>query len=333
MGGKLFNLGRLPKKDYSEIEAQVKKYLDNKIPNSYRIPQYYRDKADFGDMDIIISPELAGKEWHILRQEITQDLDITQFKVVGNVFSTVYQHLQVDFFTAPALYLESTYNYLSFNDLGNLIGRICKRFELKYGEQGLLYVYRQAQGNYQKDLPITTDMGRICAFLGLDYPRWRRGFDNLADLFEWVIASPYFSVEPYLNPSKTIDKRAKHRPTIERFLAYLTTHNIEKRYVFEEDKSAYLPSIITFFPESDLAYQIAQEQAREAYMMEVQVKFNGKHIMSLIPDLNGIALGKFILSFKQQFVDNEQFESYLIQNPQKIIDEKIIALQKITRLE
>jgi|GEM_PF-1511846 len=325
MGGKLFNLGRLPRTQYLSLEIKMRTYLDAKIPDAYRIPRYYASKADFGDMDIIVCPTRAGKEWATLRQEICGELGITTYKVEGNVFSTVYQNLQVDFFTTPEEYFESTHNYLSFNDLGNLIGRICKRFNLKYGEQGLLYVYRREAGNYSKDIGITTDFRRICTFLGLNYAIWEAGFDSLEQLFEWVIASPYFSVAPYLNPSKIVEKRAKHRTTIERFLTYLITHGIQKQYLFEE-KEAYLNEISAFFPEAHLLTHIANEQASALHTTQLQAKFSGKHIVSLLPNLQGRDLGLFIITFKQQFVNNEAFEAYILAEPMFVIDKKIHLL-------
>jgi hypothetical protein len=157
MGGKLFNLGRVNRDKYLIIEAEIRQYLDHKIgAAAYRIPRYYATKPDFGDLDVIIQSS-DRQHWHILRQEFVTDLGITQIKSDGNVFSTVYQGLQVDYFTTAPEFLDSTYNYLSFNDLGNLLGKMCRRFNLKYGEQGLSYVFRRQNSNYNKDLNITTD--------------------------------------------------------------------------------------------------------------------------------------------------------------------------------
>ena len=45
MGGKLWNLPRMPRDAYLAVEAEVRRYLDAKIPGKYRIPRYYGDKA------------------------------------------------------------------------------------------------------------------------------------------------------------------------------------------------------------------------------------------------------------------------------------------------
>ena len=169
MGGNLFKLGRLPKADYLRLESKVMTYLDEKLPNAYRIPRYYANKADFGDMDIILCAEELPTAWTIFRLEIAKELGITQYQMSGQLFSTVLEGFQVDFFLRPRANFETTYHYLSFNDIGNLIGKIFKRFNLKYGEVGLEYVFRRAEGSYKKDILISKDFQQIYAFLGLDY--------------------------------------------------------------------------------------------------------------------------------------------------------------------
>jgi hypothetical protein len=55
MGGKLFNLPRMPRDPYLDVEVSVRRYLDGKLPGQYRIPRYYGDKPDFGDMDVLVA--------------------------------------------------------------------------------------------------------------------------------------------------------------------------------------------------------------------------------------------------------------------------------------
>jgi hypothetical protein len=325
MGGKLFNLGRISRDQYLEIEVSMREYLDRKIgAATYHIPRYYATKPDFGDMDIIIQSDDATV-WRTLRQDFVADLRVTEFKSAGNVFSTVYQGLQVDYFTAAPEFFESTYNYLSFNDLSNLLGKICRRFNLKYGEEGLAYVFRQQDGNYKKDLTISTDFAEICRFLKLDYPQWQQGFDDLTDVFNWVIASPYFSVNPYLHQAKSLEKRAKERTTIQKFLAYLEEQGITKEYQYLENRDDYLPWIAEQFPAADLLTKIALEQKLEERAIAFKAKFNGDRLMTLIPNLSGKSLGEFIVKLKGQIPD---FEEYILTQQQEAIDRMILATHK-----
>lgn len=317
MGGKLFNLPRMPRAQYLEIEADIRRYLDGVVPGEYRIPRYYGDKPDFGDMDVLVA---SRPEWDTLRATFARDLGITETKAVGNVFSTVYRGLQTDFFTVPERYLDTAYTFMSFNDLGNFIGRICRRFDLKYGERGLGYVYRREGGNYNVELEVTRDFARICGFLGLDHEAHVRGFHSLADVFDWVIASPYFSVAPYLDEVDShLRRRAKERTTVARFIAYLKDRGIDKRVTFEDRKS-YLPLIFAAFPEADLPTQIERERAAEERDARIAARFSGKRVMRLVPGLEGKALGEMIQSFKASFDD---FEEWLLSAPDDEIDQRI----------
>lgn len=325
MGGNLFKLGRLPRAEYLEIEQELRVYLDQKFGDLYRIPRYYGDKADFGDVDIVLSTDAISGDWQQLKEEIIADLQLTNYKSDGPIFSTVYRNFQVDYFIRGPKYFESTYKFLSFNDIGNLIGKIFKRFNLKYGERGLNYVFRRADNHYSRDIPISTDFKHIFSFLQLDYAKWEAGFANKKELFDWVVACPYFSVVPYEKLSAQLKKRIRERPTIQAFMKYLEEHKITKRYDFE-DKKSYLPLISDYFPEAHLLEEIAYEQQREAYVNAIREKYNGRIIMELIPELSGKELGSFMKDFQAQFEDHEEA---LYQLEATAIRERILGFYEV----
>jgi hypothetical protein len=329
MGGNLFKLGRKPRLEYLEIEAEIRSYLDQKIGDTYRIPRFYGDKPDFGDLDILVSSTVANESWNALRLEITKDLGITQSKAVGHVFSTVYRDLQVDFFVTPEQYLQSCHHFMSFNDLGNLLGKICRRFNLKYGEHGLAYVYRRTDNpHYKQDLEITVDFARICDFLGLEFAVWQNGFESLEVMFDWVIASPYFSVAPYQQMDATLKKREQHRTTMQNFVEYLERHNITKTFDFQPRES-YFEMIDAFFPEANLKTQIQLELEKETRALLFAQKFNGKLVSSLLPQLEGKTLGMFIVNFKNSIAD---FEGFILEQDQHAINERILEFAKTFRV-
>jgi hypothetical protein len=320
VGGKLFNLPRMTRDAYVVRERAIRTYLDRKL-GYYRIPRYYGDKVDFGDMDIIVPTRL---DWATVRAEIAADLGVVETKAVGRVFSMAYDGLQTDLFAVPDADVESTYNFMSFNDLGNLIGRMCRRFDLKYGEQGLAYVFRRGgNASYSADLPVTRDFARICAFLGLDHAAWVAGFSTLIAVYDWVIASPYFSVVPYLDePSGTMGKRTRDRPTVARFIDYLRERGITARPALG-DRKQYVPAITAAFPEAHLDDQIAHELAREQRAIAIASKFSGDLVRRLRPDLDGKALGAFIVAFKRSVDD---FEAFVLASSPEEIEQRILEL-------
>lgn len=317
MGGNLFHLPRMPRTEYLAVEAAMRDHLDRVIPGGYRIPRYYGNKPDFGDLDVLVADR---PDWEALRVQIASDLGITQSRRVGHVFSTVFRGLQTDFFTVPGEYLEATYNFMSFNDLGNFLGRMVRRFDLKYGERGLSHVFRRGDGHYKNDLPITTDFAAICAFLGLDHERWRAGFASLESIYEWVIESPFFSVVPYLDETEgELESRKRERTTVLRFVEWLRARGIDRRPDFAE-RSEYLPFVILSFPEARLDEKIAAERDAEVRAARIAAKFNGKRVIAIRPELSGRALGDFIMAFKASFAD---FDSFVLDAPEAEIERRI----------
>jgi hypothetical protein len=324
VGGKLFHFPRMPRADYLEREAAVRAYLDTVLPGGYRIPRFYGDKLDFGDMDVIV---VATPDWGERRERIAKELGVDAVKVVGRVYSTAFRGLQTDFFAVPARFLDSTYDFMSFNDLGNLLGRIVRRFDLKWGEEGLAYVFRRASDDhYRADLPITQDFARVCAFLGLDHAAWVTGFPTLTSLYEWVIASPYFSVAPYLDDATTgtLAQRSKDRPTIIKFVEFLRARGIAARPAFAE-RGTYAPQIAAAFPEADLPAQLAAEHAKEARAKALAARFSGALVMRLRPELSGKALGEFIVAFKRALAGDGAFDDAVLATPPDELERRIAA--------
>ena len=321
MGGNLFGLGRLPRAQYLALEERLRTYLDVKLGQHYRIPRYYGSKPDFGDVDIVVSEAAITTTWADLRAEITADLGITRSQSTGAVFSTVYENFQVDFFVRPQHSFEATNNFLCFNDLGNLLGKIFRRMNLKYGERGLQYVFRRTDGNYKRDIEVCHDIDRICAFLELDAAPWHAGFETLEEMYTWVVSSPWFSVAPYRDPGRTMRARAKNRPTIQRFLVWLDETGTDKTCEYPS-REAWLPRIVAAFPDAGLMAVIAEEQAWEARVLAVKQRFGGKRIMTLIPELSGQRLGAFIPTFTDGFADFETEMS--VMDPAEV-DRRILA--------
>jgi hypothetical protein len=186
MGGNLFKVGRVDKDQYYKIVGFLTPHLNRHFDTHYRIPVAYRNKKDYGDVDILLDAGYVqgNPNWD---KDLMQDLGVTEFKKVRNVHSMLYQNFQVDIFLLKTNSLDTCWNFMSYNILGNLIGRIYHKFNLRYGEDGLFYVLRGFNNHVSKEIIVSRDMRKILEFIGLSYQRWRKGFDNVEEIFDYII--------------------------------------------------------------------------------------------------------------------------------------------------
>jgi hypothetical protein len=164
MGGNLFKVGRVDKARYEEILTTLTPVLDKHFGDRYGIPRPYRDKADYGDVDIILDAGVVFNKpnWF---EELCSDLGVEKTHTVRNIKSMLYMNFQVDLFMTKTSEFESSINFMSFNILGNLIGRIYHKFNLRFGEAGLFYVLRGFNNHISKEIIVTRDMQKILSFI------------------------------------------------------------------------------------------------------------------------------------------------------------------------
>lgn len=321
MGGNLYNFPRTPKEEYFKIKSEIKPILDLHFGDRYRIPKAYHSKESYGDMDILVDAGiLQNKEWI---KPLQADLGVTEIIRVRNVVSMSYKGLQVDFFLIGTSKLECAYNFMSYNILGNLIGRIFHKFNLKYGEEGLHYVLRTDDNHISKEILLSRDMRKILEFLELDYSKWERGFDNIEEIYHYIYNCKYFTSSSYKKNNAFLKKKSE-RPEFLEFIKYVEDKE-DKNYPFRKDKETYIAHIDQYFPEVNLPKKYSQHIEKMLILKKISEKFNGNLIMDLIPELknNGIVLGKFIGDFKKKITDDE-FDSYIIETDQEEINNTLI---------
>lgn len=321
MGGNLFKVGRVDKERYFEILNSLKPILDCQFGKYYRIPVAYSEKLDYGDVDIIVDAGfiLNKPNW---KKDLLNALGVTETQTVRNVFSMLYMNFQVDIFLVATERLDSTCNFMSYNILGNLIGRIYHKFNLRYGEDGLFYVLRGFTNHISREISITRDMKKMLNFIGLSYERWEEGFNNLNEIFEYVISSKYFCSNSYNDSYFNIRKRASERPDFLRFLEYIEQNKIDKNFPFEKPKEIYLPMIDEYFG-TDLQNEYNNHVKRQNILEEISKKFNGRIIIDLL-NIEGKELGQFIKSYKNGFQNNDAFENFILNASKKQIEQDIL---------
>lgn len=332
MGGNLFRFPRMPRNEYLAVDGHVRSVLRSILGpegEAWAVPRWYGDKADFGDMDVLVR---SRPDWAVKRTEVARAMDeagVGLARKVGDFFTVPVRGLQVDLFSVGAdpEALEAAYSFMCFNDLGNLMGRIARAFNAKFGEKGLLYVWRSEDEGRSRDIPLTRDFRRVCKFLDLDHGEWMRGFQSREQMFEWVTRSSRFSVSPYLDePARSnVLKRCKDRQTIAAFGQWLIEKGLSARPDFGPRKSEErVKHLDDEFPEAGLRVQIKELEDDYKRVQSVREKFSGDLVMRLRPGLKGEELGRFMAEFKKS---RFEFEDWILRTDASDIESAIMSFR------
>lgn len=266
---------------------------------------YYRNKVSFGDMDII-TRSLKEEDY----KTIINRLGTSTYLRNDSVMSLLYKEIQIDIIPMSEEDYSTSLLYYSYNDLGNLMGKIFHKFGVKYGHRGLVLPVKD--GDYGLgEVVLSKNPVEIFRFGGFDIDRYYRGFDDLEEIFLFVITSKYFNSEifQYENLNSINKLRDRKRPTYHAFLQYLDeTSTISGEslfqmyssssvgHIFNEDKGVYLPAIFAHFPAAKREYEELLEQRR--IRRAIKEKLNGKIVMD-ITGLTGSSLGSFMAFLKE----------------------------------
>lgn len=322
MGGNLFKdkgARRFTKEEYEPLAVEVLERLSDSLDYgvAYQEIPYYKNKPSFGDMDVIIAETgLKGKEWDINSLPEMFEAEVFHTDSSQGTCSILYKGLQVDFIIKPVSEFFTSIDYYSYNDLGNLLSKIFRKLGLKYGHRGL--IYQMMYGTHMFDeIMVSTNTKLIHQFLGLDHSKFLARFNDLEDIFEYVISSPKFNPEIYrfeeLNSANRI--RDRKRATYNAFLTYIGVYegappeavkwNFGDRefptYERGEDKAKYLPEIFSHFPTFQEKYEASLSKLRKE--QEWKAKYNGENVAKWVKEvsgdeLSGPGLGKFMKYLK-----------------------------------
>ncbi len=277
----------------------------------------YNNKDDFGDADILVVLKDSVKD---LRQLLLDLFAPTQIVKNDKCYSFDFHQFQIDIICSTEELYKASYAYYSYNDLGNLIGRIAYNHNLKYGHKGL---YLRLKGEEKSEILVSRDTSKILEFLGFDPLIFFKGFETKEDIFNYVINSYYFNKEYFsLENLNHINRtRNRKRKTYMDFLKYISENynSIESKQ--REIKT--LDNIIAFFPESNIINDIAEIERQQQDKKYIASKFNGS-IVSTITNLKEKQLGNFIIQFKNSKKD---FNDWVRNSNVEVIEEEIKNFQ------
>ena len=247
----------------------------------------YREKESFGDMDILYSGDSLTVD------AVAAEFTPNQIVKNGDVISFDYNQLQIDLINTKTF--DYSLAYFSYNDLGNLVGKLARRLGLKHGHTGLRLPVRYGN-HFLNEILVTTCHDETLEFLGLDPAVFYRGFDTLNDIFNFVASSKYFNPAAYAleNVSAAGRVRDKKRHTYTEFLKFCSSYTGD---VLEMgDKSLYLGAIFDRWPH--VAEQFRTITSEALLTVEAGNRLNGE-VVKQITGLSGVELGRFMATVKQ----------------------------------
>ena len=329
MGGNAlsFETKRLSKDDYQNVYARIQFRLHIYFGGILSgLVDSYREKADFGDLDMLVLCESNQRKKEI-SEFIRTALKPKELVLNGGVFSFDVNDFQVDFILAPDVEtFHFAKSYFAWNDLGNFIGRTAHRLGFKYGHDGLKYVMRDEDDpSYViSEVFLTKDHDEALEFLGFSSHKHAEGFDTPEEIFEYAASSPYFSAASFMLSNRNHIARVRDR---KRKMYNMCVEYYKEKFGVDEntpveplDKAAHLARAFDKFPSFYEAYTsvMAKHIKHKAY----KSVFNGNAV-GAIYCLEGKELGakmkvlrEFFEAFNlQEFVtslSDAEFEKFVL---------------------
>jgi len=319
MGGNALSVAtrRYEKKEFFELVPEVTRKLEEIFPQVH-VTTTYKNKDSFGDMDILVE---SGSVNFVVRDELQKLFNPAEIYRNSHIYSFDYKELQIDVILTPPKDWETAITYFSYNDLGNFMGRIANRFGLKYGHFGLAFNHTH-DGMGMGDIMISRDIPKIYEFLGFDYDKFLDGFNELEDVFEYVVNSKYFTPQLFAYENLDHQNRTRNakRNSYQAFLDYIKENedslNTDESFVnrkkgtnMTEYEFKHLKRADSFFGVNTIE-QIAAFQKRVKARKEAHTKFNGNSIMEKY-GFEGKELGEKMKQFKSQFPNDEMYTNFI----------------------
>ena len=278
---------RITVERYHELTTQLSCHLQHYF-NKVAFPTVFSDKDSFGDIDILVSTPF-NSTW---KQDLFKWLDIKLAKSNGNIHSFEFGQAQIDLILVPPEEFDFQLKYLSYGDMGNLIGRIARHKHYKFGGKGFFFPQND------KDVLISHDWNESINFLG-----WTTEFPGgtKKDMFDWIISSRFYNPAIYLfeNRNYSGKHRDSKRQTYLDFLEYTKDHTGSP--LVRPDKYECLNEALNKFPKFCRAF--AKNLSDLAEAREISEKFNG-NIVAEVTGLSGKELGDFIQYFMHSYCFN-----------------------------
>jgi hypothetical protein len=324
MGGNVFeNTVRLTAKQYDSLKQCIQGVCW-KYNAGMDVIQSYKSKESHGDMDILLMQcdlsdddifELLNGAANLLGFTMSDTNKVnhknTYEKYVKNGDITSYAMkttndpedpdvFQIDVIRVPEDSYNFSFNYFSYNDLGNFIGRIAHKFGLKFGHRGLFYPlhWKDSDGSdvFLGDILLTNNFFAALSALGFNSKQRRKfedGFDTMEDVYQFVYDNPFvyndmFDLREVSHVARIRDRKRKSYSGLLEWMAKAP----KKENMFYSDKTMYLPVIAEYWPH--FAEEMKARISKHLLEKELRGRWNGKMVQLITSDVHGKDIGVFL---------------------------------------
>ena len=307
-----YGVERLTKEQYDEVLSALTITLPYK---TVAIPSY-RAKDSFGDCDLLTTATDEAFE-----KSLSKDFMLLGKKRNGSVTSYALKYgnfspFQFDLIKAKEDSFKFHYNYLSYNDLGNLIGRVAAAFGFKFAHDGLYilawYSHKGEErsvgrvkedgktndhAEYKMEKLFISNFDQALEFLGFDSLHFAQGFNTIDDILDFVASSKYFCKDFFLFENRNHDQRKRDvkRPTYTRALEYFDTlvetkSRDEVTKAFKVDVATKYPSIVNI--KRDMRKEVKRKYVLSRRLSSRRVVWLYGRLFN--KQLEGVALGNMM---------------------------------------
>lgn len=393
MGGNAtleYNTKRITKENYDKIIHYLNNFLKEEIFSKneelFGFPLSYKNKESHGDIDLLTSmylPQLLSKliknkeivvEPSFLNKKIQKNGDVKinsaiesiPVKIVSSDLTTDY--FQLDLININKQDFETAYHYYCFNDLGNMIGRIAYGEGLRFGQDGLYYVFPY-EHEFTKILGktkiyISNDYFKILQLLDFkdedikDRESFYNKFYEKEDVYNFILNNKNFTPYVFLNTFKNskAKMRDNKRKVLNDFVELLINKGFVTRYEAYEASEEELPfkqkdgllKIQEFIKNGEVSAQsisdqlnkIKNEMEKKLFDKKYNKKFSGEIVINILKEsfedeinaMNNKQLGDFISKMKGDMLDyfkeNNFTKEDVVKMDEEIIKEKILFFIK-----
>jgi len=316
MGGNALRVNciRINKELYNKIKLDVitklKSIID--IHEIYEIP----NKDSFGDLDLLY----VNKSNIDVLKIVNTVFNPVDLHINGDVLSFSYHLENDDYFQIDLIktnHFDSALFYFSYGDLGNILGRITKKYNLTFGIDGLWTIYNNER------IMLIDDPEKLCKFLDLDYNKWKIGFTNNTEIFDWIICSKFFDCEYFKldNLNNTYKHRYLTRPFFQKFIDYIKDKNINNN----QPKLSVEEYIIMF----DKLKEKEEIDNKLNIIKLHQTKYSGSIFLNFLKPKD---INKYKDAFRTFISNKDDFNNWLIINDQEFINKSIEEFIKSNNL-